>query len=224
MADNVSVLIAFGAGLLSFLSPCVLPLIPSYISLLLGEYADQNGKRYIILPALLFITGFSTIFISLGLSASMLGQLLLKNLVILRKTSGIFVIIMGFQLMGIIKLKSFYKEKRLDINGNNKFLRPVFMGFAMALAWTPCIGPILSSILVYAANSQSLIQGGVLLTFYTLGFAIPFLLTAIFFNWLLPGLKKVNPYLPFIQKIAGILLIIIGFLIYTNYIQIFSQL
>lgn len=224
MNGNISIFIAFGAGLLSFLSPCVLPLIPSYLTLLIGDFAEEKGKKDVIIPALIFIFGFSIIFITLGLSASYLGQLLLSNLVILRKASGILVIILGLHLTEIIKIKALYQERGFHFGQNlNKYLRSLVMGFALALAWTPCIGPILSSILIYASTSQTIWQGGLLLAFYSLGFAIPFFITAIFINWILPKFKKINPYLPTIQKITGLLLIVLGILIYTNYIQVLSQ-
>ncbi len=227
---EVSIFIAFSAGLLSFLSPCVLPLIPSYISLLMGDYAEDTkkdgkviNKKNILIPALIFVLGFTSVFILLGLSASFLGQFLLKNLNILQKVSGIAVIILGLHLSGLIKFDFLYREKNLNIKkSNNKFLRPLIMGFALALAWTPCIGPILSSILIYAGTSQTVLQGGILLTFYSIGFALPFILTALFLDWILPRFKKLNPYLSLIQKIAGVLLIILGLLIFTNYFQVLS--
>lgn len=224
MNPDISIFIAFGAGLLSFVSPCVLPLIPSYLTLLMGEYADKKDKRDILLPALTFIIGFSLIFILLGLSASFLGQILLQNLIFLRKASGIVVIILGLNLTGIIKIDALYREKGLQLPKNlNKYIRALLMGFAMALAWTPCIGPILSSILIYAGTSKTVLEGGILLLFYSAGFALPFLVTALFLDWILPKLKRINPYLPLLQKITGIFLIVLGLLIYTNYIQIFSQ-
>lgn len=223
MNPNISIYIAFGAGLLSFLSPCVLPLIPSYLTLLVGDFAEQKGRRYIILPALTFITGFTVIFILLGMSASLLGQLLLKNLVLFRKISGIIVVILGLHLTGVIKIRALYQKKGLQISASfNKYLRALIMGFALALAWTPCIGPILSSILIYAGTSQTVLQGSVLLAFYSLGFALPFLLTALFLNWILPRFKKINPYLNLIQTITGVLVIILGIIIYFNYFQALS--
>lgn len=223
MNPDISIYIAFGAGLLSFLSPCVLPLIPSYLTLLVGDFAEQKGRRYIILPALTFITGFTVIFILLGMSASLLGQLLLKNLVLFRKISGIIVVILGLHLTGVIKIRALYQKKGLQISASfNKHLRALIMGFALALAWTPCIGPILSSILIYAGTSQTVLQGSVLLAFYSLGFALPFLLTALFLNWILPRFKKINPYLNLIQTITGVLVIILGIIIYFNYFQALS--
>lgn len=219
MQTDISILIAFGGGLLSFLSPCVLPLIPSYLSLLMGDYAEEKGKINLVFSSLIFILGFSLVFIVLGLSASFIGQLLLKNLDILRKISGIAVTILGLHLSGIIKITFLYQEKGLKLKSKNKYLRPLIMGLALAFAWTPCIGPILSSILIYAGTQEGLFQGGILLAFYSLGLAIPFFLTALFLEQFLPRFKKLNPYLPFLQKVAGLLLIILGILIFTNNFQ-----
>lgn len=228
MNTDISIFIAFSGGVLSFLSPCVLPLIPSYISLLLGDYAEQlNGeknnkknKKQIMIPALLFIAGFTTIFVLLGLSASYLGQILLKNLSLLRKISGVVVILLGLHLSGIIKLKFLYIERRINIpEHSNMYLRAVVMGLALALAWTPCVGPILSSILLYTGTSKTIIEGGIFLAFYSLGFAVPFLLTALFLDRFLSRFKKIKKYLPLIQTITGIFLIILGILIYTNHLN-----
>ncbi|MFI5360304.1 MAG: cytochrome c biogenesis CcdA family protein, partial [Halanaerobiales bacterium] len=217
MQSDVSILIAFAGGLLSFFSPCVLPLIPSYLSMLMGDYAEDKGKINLIFSSLLFISGFSLVFIALGLSASLLGQFLLKNLYILRKISGIAVFILGLHLSGLIRISFLYREKGLELKSRNRLLRPLIMGLALAFAWTPCIGPILSSILIYAGTREGLFQGGLLLAFYSLGFALPFFLAALFLEQALPRLKKINRYLPLLQKLAGLLLIILGLLIFTNY-------
>ncbi len=225
MQNNLSLFIAFSGGFLSFLSPCVLPMIPSYLSLLLGNYAEEKGKESIIFAAILFITGFSAIFILLGISASFLGQILLQNIVLLRKISGIIIIILGFHLSGLFTINALYRGKNFSIPENmNIYFRAPIMGIAMAFGWTPCVGPILSSILLYAGTGKTVFTGGLLLGFYSLGFALPFLLTAIFLEQVLPKFKKINPYLPLVQKIAGIFLIILGILIYFNYLQIFTQL
>ena len=236
MQTDISIFIAFSAGLLSFFSPCVLPLIPSYITFLVGDYSKQEetqegsevsgedskspniyNRAEILVPALIFILGFSFVFISLGLSASFLGKVFLKNQALLRKIGGILVIILGLHVSGVFKIKALYQQKGFELpEGLNKYLRSLIMGIALAFAWTPCVGPILSSILVYAGTSQKVLQGGFLLAFYSLGFAIPFLLVALFINWFLPRFKKLNPYLPIIEKITGILIIIIGILVYTN--------
>lgn len=217
MSSNISIFIAFGAGLVSFFSPCILPLIPSYLTLLLGNYAEQGNKKNSILPALLFIIGFTITFIILGLSASLLSKLLLKNLNFFRKLSGIIVLILGIHLTGIINIRFLQQNKDLQIpSETNRYLRGLVMGFALAFAWTPCIGPILSSILIYAGTGETVMQGGVLLAFYAGGLALPFLLAAVFINRLLPHFKKIN--LLIIQKVSGSLIIILGILIFFGHL------
>lgn len=222
MNADISILLALGAGVLSFFSPCILPLIPSYLTFLIGDYASskRHNTRYSIIPALLFIAGFSLVFIILGLSASYLGQFILQKQILIQKISGVLVIVLGLHLTGIIKIKSLYHEKGLNLPQNlNKYLGAFVLGVGLAFAWTPCIGPILSSILIYAGNSQNIMQGGLLLASYSLGLAVPFFLVAISVNRFLPGLKKINPYLPLINKIAGILIIVLGVLIYTDHLK-----
>ncbi len=223
METDISFLIAFSAGILSFFSPCVLPLIPSYLTFLLGDYAKQQKIKnsYSIIPPLLFIAGFTLVFIGMGISASILGKILIKNQDILRKISGILIIILGIHLTGFLKINWLYQEKSFKISQNlNKYLSSLIMGIGLAFAWSPCIGPILASILIYAGNSQSIFKGILLLSLYSLGFAIPFFLVALSINWLLPQFKKLNPYLPLLNKITGILIIILGILIYTNQLGI----
>lgn len=220
MSEEITFLIAFGGGLLSFLSPCVVPLVPSYIAVLLGEHADKKSRAQLMILALVFVASFSTVFILLGLSASFIGQILLEHLMLLRKVSGIAVIILGIHLTGIIKVNFLHREKRLNFSQKgNSYLRALVMGLALSLAWTPCIGPVLSSILIYAGTSKTILQGGIMLAFYSLGFAIPFLLTAFLLDRFLPHFKRLNRYLPLIQKIAGLFLIILGIMIYTNYLD-----
>src|SRR6056297_1318787 len=219
MSGDLSLLIAFSAGLLSFLSPCVLPLIPSYLAFLLGDYTDQKkkDKSYSILPAIIFILGFTLVFILLGLSATFIGKFLLRNQAILRKISGVIIIIFGLHISGIIKLKWLYYEKKLSITQkSNKYLQSFVLGLGIALAWTPCIGPILSSILILAGNSQNIFAGGFLLLIYSTGFALPFLITALAAKKVLPAIKKMNKYLHYINIVSGILIIILGILVYTN--------
>src|SRR6056297_596528 len=223
MQGDLSFVIAFSAGLLSFLSPCVLPLIPSYLAFLLGDYSDQKkeDKQYSILPALLFIAGFTIIFILLGLSATFLGRFLMKNQAIIRKISGVVIIIFGLHISGIIKLKWLYYEKKLNITKkSNKYLQSFILGVGIALAWTPCIGPILSSILILAGNSQNLMTGGFLLLIYSFGFALPFLITALAAKKVLPAIKKMNKYLNYINMVSGALIIILGILVFTNNLNI----
>lgn len=223
MNGNLSFAIAFSAGFLSFLSPCVLPLVPSYLAFLLGDYSDQKkkNKNYTIMPAIIFIAGFTIVFILLGLSATFLGKFLLRNQSIIRKISGVVIVIFGLHISGIIKLKWLYYEKKLSITPkSNKYLQSFILGIGIALAWTPCIGPILSSILILAGNSQNVLTGGFLLFIYSFGFALPFLVTAFAAKKILPTIKKMNRYLKYINIISGFLIIILGILIFTNSLNI----
>lgn len=219
MDSNISLIIAFTAGLLSFISPCILPLIPSYIVFLIGDYSLQKkaNQRYSIIPAFLFVAGFTLVFILLGLSATFIGGFLIKNQAILRKVSGLVIIFFGLHISGVIKFKWLYQEKKLAFSSiSNKYIQSIALGIGLALAWTPCIGPILSSILIMAGNSQNILTGGLLLLFYAAGLAIPFLITALGAKKILPAIKKLNKYLKYINIVSGILIIILGILIYTN--------
>lgn len=228
MSVEVSYLAALTAGLLSFFSPCILPLIPTYLSYLIGDYAKakkKNKNLSLIVSSLSFIIGFTIIFIILGLSASFLGQFLIKNQNILTTVGGIIIIIFGLHLTGIFEIKYFYREKKFELptflKGN---LRAFVMGIILALGWTPCIGPILSSILIAAGSRSSITAGGLLLFFYALGLAVPFFLTAVFMDYLLPKLKAFNKYLPVVNKVTGILLIIFGLLMLTGYLEVLNRM
>lgn len=226
--DNVSVAIAFSAGLLSFLSPCVLPLVPAYLSYLTGtaasEITEREAKRNLILKALGFVFGFSVIFIIMGASASSLGQLFAENRYLLKKIGGIIIVLMGLHMTGIFKIKSLYREKRLfSLAEKNRGLGSIFIGMAFATGWTPCIGPILSSILIYASSLETVRHGVILLSVYSLGLAVPLLLTALAINRFASYFKKFSRYLPVISVVSGILLIITGMLIFTDKLLILSS-
>ena len=172
-------LIAFGAGLISFLSPCVLPLIPGYISYISGQSLQEilNQKKISLLPLILFCLGFSTVFVILGASASFLGQAFLQNSEILRLSAGIIIIIFSLQLIGLINIPYLNFEKRFDARKSRNILFPYIIGLAFGFGWTPCIGPILGSILALASIEETLSRAILLLSFYSLGLAIPFVLS-----------------------------------------------
>ena len=217
---NISLAVAFLAGLLSFLSPCILPLIPAYLSYLTGnavtEMTSGRARADLMIKATGFVVGFSLIFIIMGASATTIGQLFAEYQYILRKVAGILIIIMGIHLTGIIKIKNLYREKRLiPLSGKNR-LGPVLIGMAFAAGWTPCIGPILSSIILYASSLDTIWNGIVLLTFYSLGMAVPFLLTAFAIGSFTRYFQKISKHFGTISVISGVLLIITGILVYTN--------
>jgi len=217
----IEFLIAFGAGLISFLSPCVLPLIPGYISFISGQSLQEllNSKRISFLPLILFCIGFSTVFIILGASASYLGQIFLKNSEILRIIAGIVIIILSLQLVGLINISQLNLEKRFETKKSQNILFPYVIGLAFGFGWTPCIGPILGSILALASIEETLSRAILLLSFYSLGLAIPFILSGYLIQRFLLFSKNFKKKINIISKIGGIILLITGILILTNQLQ-----
>ena len=214
-------LIAFGAGLISFLSPCVLPLIPGYISYISGQSLQEilNKKEITFFPLILFCLGFSTVFVILGASASFLGQTLLQNSEILRIAAGIIIIIFSLQLIGIINIPYLNFEKRFDAKESRNILFPYVIGVAFGFGWTPCIGPILGSILALASIEETLTRAVILLIFYSLGLAIPFVLSGYLIQRFLLFSKNFRKNINLISKIGGIILLVTGILILTNQLQ-----
>ena len=214
-------LIAFGAGLISFLSPCVLPLIPGYISYISGQSLQEilNQKKINFFPLILFCLGFSTVFVILGASASFLGQTLLQNSEILRIVAGIIIIIFSLQLIGIINIPYLNFEKRFDAKESRNILFPYVIGVAFGFGWTPCIGPILGSILALASIEETLSRAVILLILYSLGLAIPFVLSGYLIQRFLLFSKNFRKNINLISKIGGIILLVTGILILTNQLQ-----
>ena len=217
----VELLIAFGAGLISFLSPCVLPLIPGYVSFISGQSLQDilKSKTVNILPLILFCFGFSTVFIILGASASYLGQTLLQNSEILRIIAGIIIIIFSLQLVGLINIGYLNLEKRFEAKKSQNILFPYIIGLAFGFGWTPCIGPILGSILALASIEETLSRAIILLSFYSLGLAIPFVLSGYLIQKFLLFSKNFKKNINLISKIGGVILLITGILILTNQLQ-----
>ena len=214
-------LIAFGAGLISFLSPCVLPLIRGYISYISGQSLQEilNKKEINFFPLILFCLGFSTVFVLLGASASFLGQTLLQNSEILSIVAGIVIIIFSLQLIGIINIPYLNFEKRFDAKESRNILFPYIIGVAFGFGWTPCIGPILGSILALASIEETLTRAVVLLILYSLGLAIPFVLSGYLIQRFLLFSKNFRKNINLISKIGGIILLVTGILILTNQLQ-----
>ena len=213
--------IAFGAGLVSFLSPCVLPLIPGYISYISGQSLQNliESKKINIFSLILFCLGFSSVFIILGASASFLGKVLLQNSEILRIIAGIIIIIFSLQLIGIINIPYLNFEKRFDAKESRNILFPYLIGLAFGFGWTPCIGPILGSILALASIEETLTRAVSLLIFYSLGLTIPFLLSGYLIQRFLLFSKNFKKNINFISKSGGIILLVTGILILTNQLQ-----
>ena len=213
--------IALGAGLISFLSPCVLPLIPGYISYISGSSLNEliEKKNINLIPITLFTVGFSIVFIIFGAASTFLGQILLQNSFELRIVAGLVIIIFSLHIIGIINIKFLNYEKRIDTNISSNFFSPILIGMAFAFGWTPCIGPILGSILVLAATEESLSKGILLLSFYSFGLAIPFILSGYLIQRFLIFSKNFKKNIKLVSKIGGIILLITGILIITNQLQ-----
>ncbi len=218
----IELLISFGAGLLSFLSPCVLPLIPGYISYVSGQSLQEviNSKKINFFPLFLFCFGFSTVFIIFGASASLLGQLFLQNSEILRLLAGTIIVIFSFQLIGIINIPYLNFEKRFNAKESKNIFFPYIIGLAFGFGWTPCIGPILGSILALASIEETLSRAVMLLISYSLGLALPFILSGYLIQKFLLLSKNFKKNISLISKIGGITLLITGILILTNQLQI----
>ena len=222
---SISYFSALLAGGLSFISPCVLPLIPGYISFISGvsleeltdkEKASQHLGR-VAINTIFFVIGFSLIFVALGASASFIGSWLFKNLGLFNKIAGVVVFIFGLHVAGVFHIKALNYEKRFNTR-DKKFgvIGSVVIGMAFAFGWTPCIGPILGSILALAANQETIHQGIILLLFYSAGLGIPFILTALLFNFLIGFFGFIKRHFRAVEIISGALLMLIGVLIFFN--------
>ena len=218
----IEFLIAFGAGLISFLSPCVLPLIPGYISFITGNSLNEllESKKINIRPLILFTLGFSFVFIIFGATASYLGQVLLQNSETLRIIAGLIIIIFSLQLIGIININFLNFEKKIYTKKNNNIWFSFIIGMAFGFGWTPCIGPILGSILALASTEETIFKAIILLSFYSLGLAIPFILSGYLMQRFLMFSKNFKKNINLVTKGGGVLLLITGVLILTNQLQI----
>jgi cytochrome c-type biogenesis protein len=226
---NVSVQAAMVAGIISFLSPCVLPLVPSYLTFITGasldELAEQNGESNLqqkraLLAALMFVLGFSTVFVILGASASAVGQLLRAYLGMLSQIAGVFIILMGLHFLGVFKLAILHREARYHHHSRPVGLLGAYgIGLAFAFGWTPCIGPVLATILTIAASEQDVVKGAGLLAIYSLGLGIPFLLAAAGIGTFLGFLGKFRSYLGTVERVMGGLLVLTGIMFLTGSMQ-----
>ena len=218
----IELFVAFGAGLISFLSPCVLPLIPGYISFISGASLNEllAKKKINIVPLILFTLGFSFVFIIFGAAASYLGQVLLQNSQTLRIIAGLIIIIFSLQLIGLINISFLNFEKKVYTKRNNNIWFSFIVGMAFGFGWTPCIGPILGSILALASTEETVFKAIILLSFYSLGLAIPFILSGYLMQRFLMFSKNFKRNINLVSKIGGVLLLITGILILTNQLQI----
>jgi cytochrome c-type biogenesis protein len=229
MVENPTFLAAFVAGVLSFISPCVLPLIPGYLSYISGLTLDEMqgtgetamslsaARRRVLAASIFFILGFSFVFICFGAAASLLGQYMLEHQRLLAKVAAVIVIVFGLHTMGVLRIGWLYSEKRVQVERKPTTLfGAFFVGLAFAFGWTPCIGPILGGILAIAGTQATVGQGVQLLAVYSAGLGLPFLLTALAINQFFTVFKRIRKHYHLIEIVSGLLLVVIGVLIFTN--------
>jgi cytochrome c-type biogenesis protein len=240
--DSVSLFGAFVAGLLSFVSPCVLPLIPGYLSFVSGVTLEEmrglpasttmgvpvaspvHARARVLVSSVAFVIGFSLVFISLGASASALGQFLMSRLAILGKVAGVIIVLFGLHMMGVLRIGWLYSEARVQTKKKPSGpLGSVLVGIAFAFGWTPCIGPILAGILTVAASKETIWDGIRLLAAYSAGLGIPFLLTSLAINQFFTAFARIRRYYHAIEIVSGLLLVAVGILIFTNKFTIIAQ-
>lgn len=219
MEPNLSLLSSFTAGVLSFLSPCTLPLIPVYLAQMAGVTARslREQKRFtLFFSALLFVLGFTLVFVGLGATASTLGSFFFHHQEFLLKVSGTLVILFGLFLLGILPLPPLQRGFGLALPQLSGYLGSFAVGFAFALGWTPCIGPVLGSILLLASTRESVGEGMFLLFLYSMGLGVPFLLASLFFSAFTRVYERWKSYLPWVERVSGALLILLGILLLTH--------
>jgi cytochrome c-type biogenesis protein len=225
LSNNVSLIAAFAAGFLSFISPCVLPLIPGYVSFvsgvsledMRGDAAVSSARRHVLITSLFFVLGFSLVFIALGATASVVGRFLFEKQPILAKIAGVLLVIFGLHTMGVFRIAFLETEKRMQADRKPAgAIGAMLVGIAFAFGWSPCIGPILGGILALAASKETVWEGTELLAVYSVGLGIPFLLTSIAINQFFAVSKRIRKHYHTIELVSGGLLVAIGVLIFTN--------
>jgi cytochrome c-type biogenesis protein len=231
MVESVPLLVAFSAGVLSFLSPCVLPLVPSYVTFITGLSLEDTERRLTrpavrrtaALHSLLFIAGFALVFVALGASATAAGQFLRGHQIAIRKIGGVLVVLLGFHLLGLLPARWLSAERRLHLRDKPVgYVGTALVGVAFAAGWTPCIGPILGTILTLAATAERVRTGVALLGVYALGLAVPFFLVSIGTTSFLTLFSRFRRFLRPVSLASGALLVCVGVLIFTNYLAILS--
>ncbi len=224
-AESLSWGLAFAAGLVSFFSPCCLPLVPSYLSFLAGSSAGASSPRFrIVLHSLGFILGFSLVFVLLGMTASSVGSFLRSNLSFFRQLAGIVVVAFGLHTMGFLPLPFLQRGFGFSsLPGGGKFWSSLLVGGMFSLGWSPCVGPILASILILASQAGSVLAGGRLLLAYSLGLGVPFFLVALSLGFFGRSFLRPGPFLEKVRFVGGVLLVVMGLLIFFNYFSVLSR-
>jgi cytochrome c-type biogenesis protein len=242
MEENVTLLAAFGAGLLSFISPCVLPLIPGYLSYISGLSLDEMrgtsvsggaavavaappaARRRVIISSLAFILGFSIVFVALGAAASAVGQFLLQRLPLLNRIAGAIIIVFGLHTMGVLRIEWLYQEKRIQTQRKPAgVIGTMLVGIAFAFGWTPCIGPILAGIMAIAGSQETVGKGVQLLAAYSMGLGVPFFASALAINRFFGAMSRIRRHYHKVELVSGALLVAIGVLIFTNQFAVIAQ-
>lgn len=220
--ENLSLLVAFSAGVVSFLSPCVLPLVPVYMGHLAGSTVLEPGSRrsyMLALPhSLSFVLGFGVVFVAMGVVVGLLGVYLSSYMSLLRKVAGVLLVLFGLYLTGVFKLSFLDYERRLHVRLGDKpgYVRSFLVGVAFSLGWTPCVGPILGSILALAWTSETVWHGAFLLSAYSLGLGLPFIAVGVALGSLRPHLTRLNRHLRIVSIVGGVMMIAVGVLVFTN--------
>jgi|RhiMetdeSRZDD1v2_1073273.scaffolds.fasta_scaffold96099_4 cytochrome c-type biogenesis protein len=229
---NVSVVVAFSAGVFSFLSPCVLPLFPSYLSFITGMSLEQlqdsaaagNERWKVVGHSLAFIAGFSMVFIGMGASFSAIGQLLIEQRDLIRQVGGALIVLFGLYIAGLLPLGWLGRYKQLQLRSKPAgFLGSWLVGVTFAIGWTPCVGPILGSILSLAGTAETVSTGIALLGAYSAGLALPFFLSSLGVGAFLVAFRRFRPWIPVVERVAGVLLVVVGLLVFTNYFIVLNS-
>ena len=226
--EEVSILVVFLAGVISFVSPCVLPLVPAYVGYITGSSVQNitrdKSKKFIFIRALSFVVGFSIIFIIMGASATYLGRIFAQHRLLFTRISGLIIILFGLQISEVWRFKILFREVRVKKPKRIKnCFSSILMGATFAAGWTPCVGPILGSVLVYAGSSATVERGVLLLSSYSLGLGIPFVLTALFIDRFVDFSGRIGKYASVISKVSGFILILFGVLLFFDQIQYIAR-
>lgn len=225
MGESLGLVVAFSAGLFSFLSPCVLPLFPSYLSFITGMSVDRlagdvtaGARTRILLHSITFIAGFTAVFVSLGASFSAAGQFLMGYRDWIRILGGALIVVFGLYIAGVLRVGVFGRTKQVQIRSKPAgFIGSFAVGLTFAIGWTPCVGPILGSILTLASNDKTVQQGIALLLAYSAGLGVPFVASSLALGGFLKFFKQYRPFIPTVERVAGVLLVAVGILVLTNY-------
>jgi cytochrome c-type biogenesis protein len=231
MSEPLGVVVAFSAGLFSFLSPCVLPLFPSYLSFVTGmSVSDLSAdltsaaRRRVMLHAVTFVIGFSVVFVALGASFSAAGAFLLEYRDWIRRVGGVLIVVFGLYIAGILRIEIFGRVQQLRLCEKPAgYIGSFIVGLTFAIGWTPCVGPILGAILSLAGTADTVQRGVGLLAAYSAGLGVPFLLSAVALGAFLKFFKRYRPFIPAVERVAGVLLVVVGVLVFTNYYLVLNS-